>query len=196
MKYHLVAIFALIAPIFARPQAPPQPQAAAPQHAPVAAQPHPQPNAASGGATTPVTIVNQAEVIGPDGSFNYSYDTSNGIHVEQGGYVKQGAQPKSVDPNNPDAGGDVQVIQGAFSYTAPDGQEISLKYVADDNGFQPQGDHLPTAPPVPEGIARSLEQQPQQPGQPAGQPGQPLQHQQPQALAAAVTDHPSPVTQV
>lgn len=33
-----------------------------------------------------------------------------------------------------------------------------MRYSADANGFQAQGAHLPTAPPVPEEIARALEQ--------------------------------------
>lgn len=47
--------------------------------------------------------------------------------------------------------------QGDFKYTAPDGTPISLQYIANENGFQPQGAHLPTAPPIPEAILRSLE---------------------------------------
>jgi hypothetical protein len=43
--------------------------------------------------------------------------------------VKKAAEARAVDPNNPDATGDVQVIQGAYSYTAPDGQQISLRWV-------------------------------------------------------------------
>ncbi|KAI5645193.1 insect cuticle protein domain-containing protein [Phthorimaea operculella] len=74
--------------------------------------------------------------VNPD-SFRYSYETSNGIAGE--------------------AQGNADSAQGSYSYTAPDGQQISLTYNADANGFQPSGAHLPVGPPVPDYILRSIE---------------------------------------
>ncbi|EEB20214.1 Endocuticle structural glycoprotein SgAbd-2, putative [Pediculus humanus corporis] len=72
------------------------------------------------------------------------------------GYLKNAGNPEE----------EAQVAQGSYSYVAPDGQRVSVSYVADENGFVPQGDHLPTPPPIPEAILRSLEfirRQPQKP---------------------------------
>ncbi|XP_026739811.1 cuticle protein 3-like [Trichoplusia ni] len=73
--------------------------------------------------------------------YHYAYDTENGIQAEETGYEANGIQ-----------------AAGSYSYTGDDGKVYSVRYTADANGFQPQGAHLPTSPPVPEAIARSLEQ--------------------------------------
>ena len=46
--------------------------------------------------------------------------------------------------------------QGSSYWISPEGQRITLTWTADENGFQPKGDHLPTPPPMPEEIARML----------------------------------------
>lgn len=48
-------------------------------------------------------------------------------------------------------------VQGSVQYTADDGTPISLTYLANENGFQPQGAHLPTPPPIPPAIQRALD---------------------------------------
>lgn len=87
-----------------------------------------------------VIVRSENEVHGGDGTFRWASELSDGNKHEQSGYIKAGP-----DPENP-----IQVIQGSFSYFSPDGQPISVTYIADENGFQPQGEHLPTPPPVPE----------------------------------------------
>ena len=39
--------------------------------------------------------------------------------------------------------------QGSVYWISPEGQRLTLSWVADENGFRPVGDHLPTPPPVP-----------------------------------------------
>jgi len=82
-----------------------------------------------------------------DGTFRWVSELSDGTKLQQSGYVKDGP-----DPENP-----IQVIEGAYSYTSPEGEQISLTYIADERGFLPSGDHLPTPPPVPEAIQKSID---------------------------------------
>lgn len=73
-----------------------------------------------------------------DGIYNYQFETSNGIAQQEqgvGGYY----------------------ASGSSQYYTPEGQLIQLTYTADENGFQPQGEHLPTPHPIPEAIMKSLE---------------------------------------
>ena len=75
----------------------------------------------------------------------FSFETGNGIVVDETGFVKS-AGPEQI-----------QVIQGSNAYTSPEGQVIQLQYIADENGYQPQGAHLPTPPPADPVILKSLE---------------------------------------
>lgn len=42
----------------------------------------------------------------------------------------------------------IQVMQGSYSYTGPDGIVYTITYIADENGFRAEGAHIPTPPPV------------------------------------------------
>ncbi|EFA00925.1 pupal cuticle protein 20 [Tribolium castaneum] len=100
-----------------------------------------------GGSSGPqVPILRFENNVNGDGTYNFAYETGDGVQAQEEGYLKNaGSQDEA------------QAAQGSFSYTAPDGQQISLTYTADENGFQPQGEHLPTPPPIPEAILKSLQ---------------------------------------
>ncbi|XP_073848290.1 cuticular protein 49Ag [Musca autumnalis] len=100
-------------------------------------------------STTPATIIKQVDVNNPDGSFNSSYETSNGIKVENIGYMKKILVPRqeTEDGQIIEEHEEMILVQsGSYSYMDPEGNIITLRYVADENGFQPQGDHLPVPP--------------------------------------------------
>lgn len=46
------------------------------------------------------------------------------------------------------------VADGKFAYKAPDGTDIAVSYTADENGYRPEGAHIPA---IPAAIARALE---------------------------------------
>uniref|UniRef100_A0A1B0AMA0 Uncharacterized protein n=1 Tax=Glossina palpalis gambiensis TaxID=67801 RepID=A0A1B0AMA0_9MUSC len=106
-------------------------------------------DASSSSTTTPATIIKQIDITNPDGSFNSSYETSNGILVENIGYMKKILVPQQVDEDGhviDEHEETILVQRGFFRYMDPEGKEVELRYTADENGFQPQGDHLPKAP--------------------------------------------------
>ncbi|KAG8333462.1 hypothetical protein J6590_000610 [Homalodisca vitripennis] len=75
-----------------------------------------------------------------------SYETENGIRGEEAGQLlNAGSEKEAIS------------VQGSNSYTSPEGQVINLIYTAGEQGFAPQGDHLPTPHPIPEAIQRALE---------------------------------------
>uniref|UniRef100_A0A1A9X157 Uncharacterized protein n=1 Tax=Glossina brevipalpis TaxID=37001 RepID=A0A1A9X157_9MUSC len=98
--------------------------------------------------TTPATIIKQIDITNPDGSFNSSYETSNGIQVLSTGYLKTIQVPQQVDNDGhviDEHEETILVQRGFYRYVHPDGKEVELRYIADENGFQPEGDHLPKA---------------------------------------------------
>ncbi|XP_055373232.1 larval cuticle protein 65Ag1-like [Condylostylus longicornis] len=71
--------------------------------------------------------------IGVDG-YKFAYETSDGITREEQGELRN-------------AGTDNEAIsvRGSYSFVADDGQTYTITYIADENGFQPEGAHIPRA---------------------------------------------------
>lgn len=125
------------------------PTSIAPGSYPTPAYPGSQANAASLAYSRPerpqaeadrnAMILNYDKVITPEG-YAYSYDTSNGIHADENGTTIDGTK-----------------AEGSYSYIGDDGKLYSVVYTADEDGFQPRGDHIPTPPPIPEAIQRIIE---------------------------------------
>merc|ERR1711872_220602 len=78
--------------------------------------------------------------------YSFSYETENGISVSESGVQKQiGDKPEEAGT----------VSQGKYSYPE-DSVTYTVTWVADENGFQAKGDHLPTPPPMPEHVVKLL----------------------------------------
>ncbi|XP_075973327.1 pupal cuticle protein 20-like [Anticarsia gemmatalis] len=92
-----------------------------------------------------------------DGNYRFSYDTPDGTSAHESG------APRAQGPEGP-----AVTAEGGFSFRTPDGQQIQLTYTADENGFHPTGSHIPTPPPIPEAILRSIEYNRQHPSSEGG----------------------------
>ncbi|XP_047522324.1 larval cuticle protein LCP-17-like [Pieris napi] len=91
-------------------------------------------------------ILKQELDVGVEGQYSWAIETDNGISARAQGALKD---PQGENP--------AEVVQGQAQWTSPEGEVVSLQYTADENGYQVQGSHLPTPPPIPDAILRSLE---------------------------------------
>lgn len=62
----------------------------------------------------------------------YSYETSDGV-----------SRTEEAEVKNAGTENETLVVRGTISWYAPDGQQYTITFIADENGFQPTGDHLP-----------------------------------------------------
>ncbi|XP_066148829.1 endocuticle structural glycoprotein SgAbd-4-like [Euwallacea fornicatus] len=93
----------------------------------------------------PVSILSQSSDVQPNGTFQWGFETADGTKQDQQGVLK------------PAENGTVEVLQGAAAWSDPEGGKHELVYVADENGYQPQGSDIPVSPKIPAPIARALE---------------------------------------
>ncbi|XP_037947323.1 larval cuticle protein 2-like [Teleopsis dalmanni] len=70
--------------------------------------------------------------------FDYALETSNSI-----------SQKASGDEHGN--------IHGEFSWVDPHGEHVQVAYVADEHGYQPSGQWIPTPPPIPAAIVKAIE---------------------------------------
>ncbi|KAH8342512.1 hypothetical protein KR059_010752 [Drosophila kikkawai] len=85
-------------------------------------------------AAPEATVLRSDSDVRPDG-FSYALETSDGTSKQEQGELKNaGAENEAI------------AVKGSYSWVAPDGQTYTVTYIADENGFQPSGAHLPVAP--------------------------------------------------
>merc|ERR1712137_499409 len=84
----------------------------------------------------PVAIIQSSSVKNDDGSYQFNFESEDQIRKEEQG------SPQLADPEDPEKGV-VTVMRGSYSYVSPEGQPITVNWVADEKGFRAEGDHLP-----------------------------------------------------
>lgn len=67
--------------------------------------------------------------------FKLRYETSDGTSAQESGQLK-----------NAGTDNEIMAVRGEFKFIGLDGVTYTVTYIADENGFQPQGAHLPQAP--------------------------------------------------
>ncbi|KAK8377753.1 hypothetical protein O3P69_014012 [Scylla paramamosain] len=88
-----------------------------------------------------IEILRQETVDNGDGNFNYLFETENGIYKEVVG--------------SPSANG-AQTMRGSYRFPLDDGTIVEVTFTADENGFLPVSDSIPTPHPLPAHVIETL----------------------------------------
>ncbi|XP_066254880.1 endocuticle structural glycoprotein SgAbd-3-like [Euwallacea similis] len=100
----------------------------------------------AGGDPKNAQVLRLESDITPEGSYQYAYETDNGISAQEQG---------NIQPQGPEQA--TKSVSGQFQFLTPENEQIQISYVADENGYQPTGNALPTPPPIPLAIQKALE---------------------------------------
>merc|ERR1711911_86522 len=95
--------------------------------------------AAAPAELSPARILAMSHDQNEDLSYTYSFAGEEGIKREESGSLIPVQKLSAEDPDFE------LVVRGSYSYVV-DGVTYTVNYVADRNGFQPEGAHLPVAP--------------------------------------------------
>ncbi|XP_047488353.1 cuticle protein AMP1B-like [Penaeus chinensis] len=87
---------------------------------------------AQGGYGQIIPIVRDDRTQNPYGESRFEFEAGNGIVRYETGSEKDG-----------------HVQEGGWRYQSPEGIPVEITFVADQGGYQPQGDLLPVPPPLP-----------------------------------------------
>ncbi|XP_022218663.1 larval cuticle protein 65Ag1-like [Drosophila obscura] len=78
-----------------------------------------------------VEVLRQVSDVGPE-SFSNSFETSDGTSAQAEGQLKNvGSENEAIS------------VKGSYRFIADDGVTYEVTYIADENGFQPSGAHIP-----------------------------------------------------
>ncbi|KAK3875253.1 hypothetical protein Pcinc_019852 [Petrolisthes cinctipes] len=84
------------------------------------------------GSRNTATIVQDDRTQNAYGEYSFTYETSDGTYRQESGAQNDG-----------------QTSKGGWRYSSPEGRQVEINFVADQGGYQPSGNVLPVAPPLP-----------------------------------------------
>ncbi|KAL5287371.1 hypothetical protein ACFFRR_008335 [Megaselia abdita] len=88
-----------------------------------------------------ISVVSRSESVREDG-FDFALQQSDGQVQHQSGVLSGHGEGAAL------------AQKGDFAWTSPEGESIAVSYIADENGYQPTGAHLPVAPAIPDHVVR------------------------------------------
>nr|ATD87260.1 cuticular protein 12 [Antheraea pernyi] len=84
----------------------------------------------------PVKIIRSAFEQQPEGSYQFGFETEDGVVRDETGELKEVLD----EEKKPHA---VVVVRGSYAYTDNDGKRETINYFADETGYHAEGDSIP-----------------------------------------------------